>query len=188
MNRRSIALLAALLIACPAIAQEKPLVEKPTADAAPAGEKPAAPAEVPSAPVVPAPDKDANGVYQVFRITDNQLNCEQLIAEMNSLNATIKSQTERQAQAANGGGTGRRIGGAALSGALGGIARGQIARNIPGLGYAGAVAAASATDAASNAVGTAVANGRPAAAAPATASNESQRLNRVSQLFGAKGC
>lgn len=178
--------IAAILAAGPALAQEEyQLGGSFGASTAPAAEAPPAP---PPGPVTPAPDHDANGVYQVFRTTDNQLNCEQLISEMNTLNATIKEQTEQQARAQNGNRTGRRVGGAALGGALGGFARGQIARNIPGLGYAGAVAAASATDAASAAVGNAVAEGGDTGAAPATASNESQRLNRVSQLFAAKGC
>jgi hypothetical protein len=74
-----------------------------------------------------------------------------------------------------------------LGGALGGFARGQIARNVGGLGLTGALAAQGATDAASTAVGQAVAEGGTGAA-PVTASNESQRLSRVSQLFSAKGC
>ena len=195
MKNPSLALIAALLIATPVIADEKPaapdkpVAEKPTSDA-PVAEKPA----LPVAPVTPAPDRDANGVYQVFRGTDNQLNCDQLIAEMNNLNAVIKSkadqQAQAQAQAQQGGGAARKVGGSVLGGALGGFARSSIARSVPGLGYVGAVTAISATDAASNAVGNAVANGggKAAPAAPASASDESQRLSRVSGLFTAKGC
>ena len=172
MKQALIALTVAAIIAGPVIAQE------------------GAPA-VTNAVVTPAPDRDAAGVYQVFRVTDNQLNCEQLISEMNNLNAVIKSQTEAQAKAApKGSGAGRQAAGGVLGGALGGFARGQFARNVPGLGYTGALAAAGASDAASAAVGNAVAKGgQPkGAAAPATASNEQQRLNRVSGLFGTKGC
>ena len=143
--------LAAVLAAGPALAQDE--YQLGAGNTAPAAET------APETPVTPAPDYDANGIYQVFRTTDNQLDCAQLISEMNTLNATIKGQAEQQARAQNGNKAGRRIGGAALGGALGGFARGQIVRNVPGLGYAGAVAAASATDAASRAVGNAVANG-----------------------------
>ncbi|MEI7932645.1 MAG: hypothetical protein WCI21_06285 [Alphaproteobacteria bacterium] len=202
MKQFAAAIAVAAILAGPVIAQDsqyapqpgdanppapvQPGIDKPVADA---GAKPGAPAE----PVKPAADRDAAGVYQVFRNTDNQLNCDQLISEMNNLNAVIKSQTEAQAKAQpkGGPGVGRQVAGAGIGGALGGFARGSIARNVPGLGYVGAVAAASATDAASNAVGGAIANGGQAkagAAAPATASNEQQRLNRVSGLFSAKGC
>ncbi len=200
MKQFAAAIAVAAILAGPVIAQDsqyapqpgdanpsapaQPGADKPVADAA---AKPGAPAE----PVKPAPDRDAAGVYQVFRGTDNQLNCDQLISEMNNLNAVIKTQTEAQAKAAQPkSNAGRSIAGGALGGALGGLARGTIARNVPGLGYTGAVAAAGATDAASAAVGNAVANGGRGAqaAAPATASNEQQRLNRVSGLFGAKGC
>lgn len=170
--------IAALLTAAPAFAQDA------------AGQPPEAALTnaAPAQPVTPAPERDASGVYQVFRVTDSQLNCEQIIAEMNTLNATIKTQTEQAARQQNTNRAGRQVAGGAVGGALGGFARGAIARNVPGLGIAGAMAAAGATDAASAAVGSAVANSGQPGAAPATASNEQQRLNRVSQLFAAKGC
>jgi len=200
MKQFAAAIAVAAILAGPVIAQDsqyapQPGDANPPAPAQPGADKPVADATAkpgaPAEPVKPAPDRDAAGVYQVFRNTDNQLNCDQLISEMNNLNAVIKTQTEAQAKAAAPkSNAGRSIAGGALGGALGGLARGTIARNVPGLGYTGAVAAAGATDAASAAVGNAVANGgrNGQAAAPATASNEQQRLNRVSGLFGAKGC
>jgi hypothetical protein len=138
--------------------------------------------------VKPAPEKDASGVYQVFRTTDNQLNCEQLTSEMNLLNAQIKKQAEADAKKSKGGGAGGKVAGAAGIGLLSGAARYGIGRNIPGLGYAGAVAASAATDAAASAATQQLVNGQPAPAAPATVSNEQQRMNRVAQLFAAKSC
>ncbi|CAN5188860.1 hypothetical protein BH11PSE2_BH11PSE2_17710 [soil metagenome] len=166
---------AAALLASPVLAQETPA--------------PPAPPAAPAAPVTPAPDKDAAGVYQVYRTTDNQLNCVQLTSEMNNLNAAIKKQAEADAKKGRGGGAGRQIAGGAAGGFLAGAARMGIARSIPGLGYAGAVAASAASDAAASATANAIANGGGQAnAAPASASNEQQRLNRVAQLFGTKGC
>jgi hypothetical protein len=139
-------------------------------------------------PVTPAPEKDAGGVYQVFRTTDNQLSCEQLTREMNTLNQQIKKQAEADAKKAKGGRAGRSVAGGAVTGLLGGAARYGIARNIPGLGYAGAQAAAAASDAAAKGVGDAVANGGQQDAAPAAVSDQKQRMNRVAQLFAAKNC
>ena len=47
--------------------------------AGPALAQPPAP---PAAPVTPAPATDAAGVYQVYRTTDSQLSCEQIISEL----------------------------------------------------------------------------------------------------------
>jgi hypothetical protein len=139
-------------------------------------------------PVTPAPEKDASGVYQVFRTTDNQLSCEQLTSEMNLLNSQIKKQADADAKK-QGNGQGRAVAGGVAGGLLAGAARYGIARNIPGLGYAGAQAAAAATDAASRGVGDAVAKGgQQQAAAPAVVSDQQQRMNRVAQLFSAKSC
>jgi hypothetical protein len=148
----------------------------------------AGPAFAQNAAVTPAPDRDAAGVYQVFRTTDNQLSCEQLTSEMNLLNSQIKKQADAS-QKKQGSGAGRAAGGAAVGGLLAGAARYGIARNIPGLGYAGAQAAVAATDAASRGVGDAVAKGgQQQAAAPVSVSDEQQRMNRVAQLFAAKSC
>lgn len=148
----------------------------------------AGPAFGQDAAVTPAPEKDASGVYQVFRTTDNQLSCEQLTSEMNLLNSQIKKQADAAAKKGGGSGAGRQVGGAAVGGLLAGAARYGIARNIPGLGYAGAQAAVAATDAASQGVGSAIAKGGQQPAAPATVSDEQQRMNRVAQLFAAKSC
>lgn len=183
----SITLAIAAMTGSIALAQE---VQNPVAPPSATVAAPPAPVTPPPPPqpVTPAPDYDANGVYQVFRVTDNQLNCTQLISEMNTLNATIKDQTEQQARQQSNGRAGRQAAGGILGGALGGFARGQIARNVPGLGYSGALAAAGATDAASAAVGSAVANSGDQGGPAATQSDEQQRLNRVSQLFASKGC
>ena len=138
--------------------------------------------------VTPAAEKDANGVYQVFRTTDNQLSCEQLTSEMNVLNAQIKKQAEADAKKSQGGGAGRAVAGGAAAGLLSGAARFGIARNIPGLGYAGAQAAVAASDAAARGVCDAVAKGGQQPAAPAAVSDQQQRMNRVAQLFSAKSC
>jgi hypothetical protein len=140
-------------------------------------------------PVTPAAEKDASGVYQVFRTTDNQLSCEQLTSEMNLLNSQIKKQADADAKKSKGGGAGRAVGGGVAAGLLSGAARYGIARNIPGLGYAGAQAAVAASDAAARGVGDAVAkSGQEQAAAPAAVSDQQQRMNRVAQLFSAKSC
>jgi hypothetical protein len=139
-------------------------------------------------PVTPAPEKDASGVYQVFRTTDNQLSCEQLTSEMNLLNSQIKKQADADAKK-QGNGQGRAVAGGVAGGLLAGAARYGIARNIPGLGYAGAQAATAASDAAARGVGDAVAKGgQQQSAAPAAVSDQQQRMNRVAQLFSAKSC
>ena len=138
-------------------------------------------------PVTPAAEKDANGVYQVFRTTDNQLSCEQLTSEMNLLNQQIKKQADADTKK-QGNGQGRAVAGGVAGGLLAGAARYGIARNIPGLGYAGAQAAAAASDAAARGVGDAVAKGGQQASAPAAVSDQQQRMNRVAQLFSTKSC
>jgi hypothetical protein len=138
-------------------------------------------------PVTPAPEKDASGVYQVFRTTDSGLSCEQLTSEMNLLNSQIKKQADADAKK-QGSGAGRAAAGGVASGLLAGAARYGIARSIPGLGYVGAQAAVAATDAASRGVGDAVAKSGQQPAAPAAVSDQQQRMNRVAQLFSAKSC
>ena len=135
--------------------------------------------------VKPAPEKDASGVYQVFRTTDNQLNCEQLTSEMNLLNAQIKKQAEADAKKAKGGGAGARSP-ERPAWACWPARPATASAQLGGLGYAGAVAASSATDAAASAATQQIVNGQPAPAAPATISNEQQRMNRVAQLFAAR--
>lgn len=179
MKRVSTLVLIAAMAAAPAFAQDA---------AAPA----AAPAAVatpaaPAVPVVPAPDKDAAGVYQVFRTTDSQLNCEQLTAELNTLNALIKTQAETAQRNAGRSQIGRQAAGNAAGGFLAGAGRMGLARAIPGMGALGAVAAVAASDAAAQGIGNAIAKGgQPQAAA--TVSNEQQRLSRVMQLHTAKAC
>ena len=160
------------------------------------------------AEVTPAPAVDANGVYQVFRTTDNKLNCEQIISELNVLNAQIKAQQDAAAasqlaaqQAAvapkgKGGGFGRFMGAAASSGALGALPGvGAFGRNPMAAQAAMAAANAAATGAAqaqANAQMTAAQQQQAAMMAatqqPATASNETQRLGRVRQLMNSKNC
>jgi len=174
MKTVSILAVIAALAAGPVLAQDAPPAPAPA---------PAAPA----APVQLAPERDAAGNYQVIRITDSQMTCEQLVTEINALNATIKTQATQQARGAAGGRAARNVAGGAAAGALGGLGRGLIGRAAPGLGLVGTFAAAGASDAAANAVGGSIAgSGQPAA--PATVSNEQQRFNRVNGLFASKGC
>ena len=161
------------------------------------------------AQVTPAPDVDANGVYQVFRTTDSKLSCEQIISELNVLNAQIKAQQDAAAanqlaaqQAAitpakpKGGGFGRFMGAAASSGAFGAIPGvGGLARNPLAAQAAMAAANAAASSAAQaeadaqvNAAQQQQAAMMAASQQPASASNETQRLGRVRQLMTSKNC
>jgi hypothetical protein len=170
-----------------------------------------------AAPVTPAPATDASGVYQVFRTTDSQLSCEQIISELNLLNSQIKAQQDAQAAASmaahqaamkaaaapapkKGGGFGGLLGAAAQSGLAGAIPGvGGLARNPLAAQAAMAAANAAANNAAqaqANAAAQAAAQQQASAQAammaanqPATSqSNEMQRLNRVKGLMTQKAC
>src|ERR1700712_4714439 len=87
--------------------------------------------------VLPAPARDAQGVYQVIRGTDNQLNCSQLISEMNLLNSQIKDQAAKSAP--KGTGQGATVAKGAAVGMASGLAQTALAR-IPFGGGFGALA------------------------------------------------
>jgi len=151
--------------------------------------------------VTPAPERDANGIYQVFRITDSKLNCEQLIGEMNYLNASIKAQTAapvQQAEAPAAAGQGAAVA-QGLAGAVAaqGLARG-LGRFGGGLGGFGGIGnqlaaaasagAASQQQAAAQQQALAAQQAAMAPAAPQAPSDHQQRLSRVTQLFQQKAC
>ena len=145
-----------------------------------------------TAEVVPAAERDAAGVYQVIRGTDQQLNCAQLISEMNLLNAQIKQQATQTASAApkapsQAGNVAKGLMGAAAQQGLARFAGGGF-----GGGFGNLAGRAMAAQAASGAINAATAPTQPGAQqmppAAAAVSDQQQRMNRISPIFAAKGC
>jgi len=139
-----------------------------------------------TAEVVPAPERDANGIYQVIRGTDNQLSCAQLISEMNLLNAQIKGQATQvaaapQQQPSQAGNVARGLLGAAAQQGLARFGGG-------GFGAGRAFAAQAASGAISNMSQPQQQTQPQMAAAPAAVSDQSQRMTRISPIFASKGC
>jgi hypothetical protein len=142
--------------------------------AAPAAVAPAPAAVAPAAAPVPA--VDPNAPYEVLRVGDREMSCEQLIGESNSLNAWLLANHKAEVRKAENAKTK-----AGLMNAAGKFGISRLGGGFGGFGGLGVKAAQQANDVAANAVAV---SGQPTG----DVTPQQQRMNHLMVLYKEKSC
>jgi hypothetical protein len=182
MKRLVAATAIALFVTTPVLAQtsESMATAAPAPAAAATAPIEAAPAPLP-APAEAAPPAADPNVYQVLRVGDRDMSCEQLSAEANYLNAKLLSDQKTAANAR----AGRAAGGAVAGGAMRAAGRFGINRLAGRFGPMGFAVAHAANDAVSQAAAENIARGGEVEGA---VTPEQQRMNHLLGLYKSKSC